>query len=188
MYHLNKQVGEGVERTDDFREDPDIPEQYRTKLSDYDEPIYDMGHLANSESVDGSVAANSETFYLSNMTPQLPGHNRAIWRGLENRERKWADQRDLVVVITGPIYKQPIKTIGISRVPVPSQYFKIIYDPAKHEVISYLLPHQKDKTANLKNYYVSVDEIERLTGFDFLNLVSDQITNSIEPVTPTRSW
>ena len=147
-----------------------------------------MGHLANSESVDGSVAANSETFYLSNMTPQLPGHNRAIWRGLENRERKWADQRDLVVVITGPIYKQPIKTIGISRVPVPSQYFKIIYDPAKHEVISYLLPHQKDKTANLKNYYVSVDEIERLTGFDFLNLVSDQITNSIEPVTPTRSW
>jgi len=36
---------------------------------------------------DASIQMNSETFLLSNMVPQLPGLNRAGWKGLENRER-----------------------------------------------------------------------------------------------------
>lgn len=78
---------------DNFREDLEIPEQFRAYPADYDEPVYEQGHLANSESVDGSPNAMDETFYMSNMVPQIPRHNKGIWKGLENRERKWANKR-----------------------------------------------------------------------------------------------
>ena len=107
-YKLEKQVdGEGVDRTDDFREDLDIPVDYRTMPSDYNEPVYHQGHLANSESIDTSGNAMSETFLMSNMVPQLPTHNTGIWKGLENRERKWANKRNLVFVFTCLLYTSP---------------------------------------------------------------------------------
>lgn len=89
-YQLKQETTPGVERQNDFRVDPDIPTPFQTTPEDYDEPVYDLGHLANSESIDQSIEANSETFLMSNMVPQLPRHNGAIWKGLENRERKWA--------------------------------------------------------------------------------------------------
>ena len=128
-YRLKKQIGEGVDRQDDFRADLSIPLQYRTTPEDYEEPVYDMGHLANSESVDGSITANSETFLMSNMTPQLGGHNRAIWKGLENRERKWANRYGEVIVYTGALYSDNPETIGANKVPVPSKYWKVIFNP-----------------------------------------------------------
>jgi endonuclease G len=74
-----------VGRTEDFSEDLEIPDQYRTTLRGYDEPIYARGRMANSESLDGSEDMMSETFFMSNMVPQLPRHNGEIWKGLENR-------------------------------------------------------------------------------------------------------
>ena len=121
-----------------------------------------MGHLANSESIDQSIAANSETFLMSNMAPQLPGFNRAIWKGLENKERRMAEKYGEVWVITGPIYSKPMKHIG--RAPIPDAFFKVIYFDSNSE--AYLIPHMKLKTTKLNNYKVPVESVEAVTGLD----------------------
>jgi endonuclease G len=186
-YKLDKDLNGGVDRQDDFREDTDIPHQYRTTVDDYIEPIFDMGHLGNSESIDRSISDNSETFLMSNMVPQLPGHNRSIWKGLENRERKWANNREYVFVYTGPIYEMPIRYIG-NKVPVPSSLWKIIYSPAEQKAIAYLIPHQKLKTAQLDKYLVSIDDIESITGLDFLSTLQDVTEFDVESETARRQW
>lgn len=82
-----------VDRQNEFRADTELPAIYQTTPTDYVEPVFDQGHLANSESLDDTITMNSETFLMSNMTPQLPGLNSAGWKGLENRERRWTDNR-----------------------------------------------------------------------------------------------
>ena len=84
-------IAQTVERADDFRSDTELPKECRKELFDFS-GSYDRGHLASSETLDGNYTMNSETFLLGNMSPQLSGFNRAIWKGLENRERKWANE------------------------------------------------------------------------------------------------
>ncbi|MDG6099015.1 DNA/RNA non-specific endonuclease [Alteromonas sp. ZYF713] len=186
-YTLNKQTWVPVDRQDDFREDTDIPVQFRTYESDYQEPVFHMGHLANSESLDKSIKQNSETFLMSNMTPQLPGHNTAVWKGLENRERKWAESRGSVYIITGGVYRAPVSYIG-NRVPVPAMYYKIIYDKANNESLAYLFPHDNIKTANLDDYLTSIDVIETVSGLNFLSGIEDDDEALIEKVTAPSQW
>jgi endonuclease G len=186
-YRLETDIHGGVDRQDDFREDPQIPKEFRTTVKDYVEPIYDMGHLGNSESIDQSKTANSETFLMSNMVPQLPGHNRSIWKGLENRERKWANQLGLVYVYTGPIYEKPYTHIG-NNVPVPTALWKIIYAPTKNKMIAFIIPHKKLKTSQLNKYLVSVDDVELASGLDFFKTFNDLKEDELESLKNTRQW
>lgn len=186
-YRLEKEDGEVVGRQDDFRPDSDMPQAYQTTPGDYDEPVYDMGHLANSESIDGSVLENSETFLMSNMTPQLPGFNRAIWKGLENRERKWADEFGVVFVFMGPLYGLNPDVIG-NGVLIPSSFWKIIYSPMKKEAIAFLIPHKELKTSELDSYLISIDEIETASGLDFFQALSDAQQVELEGKALARQW
>jgi len=186
-YVLDKETTPGVPRRNDFRPDEDIPAPYRTTPEDYQEPIYSKGHLANSESIDRTRRANSETFLMSNMTPQLPGHNRAIWKGLENRERKWANARGRVLVLAGPGYSSRPKHIG-NNVPVPDEYWKVIYDPALEEAIAFIIPHKNLKTAQLNNYLSSVDEVESKFGLDLLSSLDDSAEARVERMKLSRQW
>jgi endonuclease G len=186
-YVLDRELTEGVMRLDNFRIDPDIAVEFQTTPKDYDEPIYHQGHLANSESIDQTAKANDETFYMSNMTPQLPGHNTGIWKGLENRERKWANKRGQVIVVSGPVYHEEYETIG-NGVPIPSAYWKVIYDPIAKEAIAYLIPHKKLKTAQLDNYLVSIDLLEDMYDLDLLSKLEDELENKVEKITQPKQW
>ena len=187
VYRLEKEDGVVVDRQNDFRPDKDMPEAYQTTPADYEEPVYDMGHLANSESLDGTITENSETFLMSNMTPQLPGFNRAIWKGLENRERKWADKKGVVFVYMGPLYESSSNVIG-NNVLVPSAFWKIIYDPAADDAIAFLIPHQKLKTGMLSEYLVSIDEIETASGLDFFSVFDSVQQSGLESKAQVRQW
>lgn len=189
---------DGVDREDDFQPDPDIPEEYRTYPTDYEDHTvtetgdvqkYHKGHLANSESVDTTRIANLETFYMSNMTPQLSGHNLAIWKGLENRERKWALERKLVLVMAGPLYlEDSIQTIGKNQVPIPTHYWKVIYDMRKGDAIGFLIPHKPLKTDQLNNYFESIDAIESKSGLDLLSSLPDDIEGDLEVIKAAKQW
>ena len=187
VYRLEKEDGVVVDRQNDFRPDEDMPVVYQTTPADYDEPVYDMGHLANSESLDGTITENSETFLMSNMTPQLPGFNRAIWKGLENRERKWANKMGVVFVFMGPLYDNSPSVIG-NNVLIPSAFWKIIYDPSMDDAIAFLIPHEKLRTSKLSEYLVSVDEIEDASGLDFFKMFDDAHQNELESQVQPRQW
>ena len=69
-----------VKRKDDFRPDPAIPQQHQSTLKDYAGNPYDRGHLAPAGNNTQNEEVMSESFFLSNMVPQVPNHNRGIWK------------------------------------------------------------------------------------------------------------
>ncbi len=177
-----------VPRQDNFRPDLELPASSRKTLRDFEEPVFDRGHLVSSASLDASIQMNSETFLLSNMVPQLPGLNRAGWKGLENRERKWSTQRGLLVAYTGVIFQgDNLASIG-NNVPVPTHFYKVLFDPRREEAISFIIPHAPILTSELSRYLVSIDQVEKLTGLDFLDRLDDPKEAEIEQHSPRVMW
>ena len=190
-YKLKKQVpGTEYERSgsEPFVEDRKIPRQFRSTLKDYRGSGFHRGHLANSESIDTSQHANEETFILSNIVPQIGKHNKGIWKGLENRERKWANTFGEVYVITGPAYTSEYQTIGKNQIPVPDYLWKIIYEPKQQKALAFFTEHKPLTTMFLNEYLYSVDDLEAALNMNFLSALPDHIEESIESVTPKQQW
>ena len=110
-------------------------------LVDFRGSGYDRGHLAPAGDMGFSYEAMSESFYLSNMSPQKAGFNRRIWRSLESRVRDWVVSNGSVHVITGGILPGSYQDIGPNNVTVPEYYYKIILDDrgAKSEKNCYVV-------------------------------------------------
>ena len=67
----------------------------------------------------------SESFFLSNMSPQLPYFNRhGLWRKSEGAVRSWASQNSNLVIVAGPIMSNAVKTKG--RLAIPDAFFKVV--------------------------------------------------------------
>lgn len=188
QYHLTaeKAQGGGVkERSNDFRPDMELPEGERSELEDYRGSGYDRGHIAPAADMKWSPKAMSESFLLSNMTPQVgKGFNRGIWAKLEAKVRLWAIERGEVYVISGPIFTKGAEhygeTIGPDHVAVPTHFFKIVYDPRLKEAIAFVLPNHELKAKDLPEYRVSIDDIEKETGLDFLNKLDKKVEGEVE--------
>ena len=88
--------------------------------------------------------AMSETFYMSNMSPQVPMFNRGIWKELEEHVRNRA-RKEKLYVVTGPIFKSNKGSIGKGKVTVPGYYYKLFYSPSKQQMIAYVLPNEESK-------------------------------------------
>jgi endonuclease G len=69
-----------LERLNNFRDDVRIPEMFRSSLRDYKASNYDRGHMVSSADRMNRAVVNSETFLMSNMSPQVPGFNRGVWK------------------------------------------------------------------------------------------------------------
>lgn len=175
-----------VERSNNFRKDPELEAGCRKELHDFGGG-FDRGHLVSSETLDWDAETNSETFLLSNMAPQLAGFNRAIWRGLENREREWSKRKGKLYVLTGPVFYNSTLSM-LNRVPIPSHFYKIIFNPRDRKVLSFLIPHDSLKTASLGLYTVSVDDIEQATELDFFSDFSDREENLLESKVSSLNW
>jgi endonuclease G len=65
----------------------------------------------------------SETFLMTNMTPQAPKLNRNSWRLMEEKVRGMNSKH----IVTGAIYEYPAKVIGKHNISVPMSYYKVVY-------------------------------------------------------------
>jgi endonuclease G len=177
-----------VERQDNFRADPSIP-TYSASLEDYEEPVYDRGHLAPCREFQFTYKAMDETFYLSNMSPQLPYFNRTVWNKLEGLVREWAELYGYIYVVTGPILKDGLPYIGENEVSVPDSYYKVIlvYKESRVQAIGFIIP-QIDCTTDLTQYIYTVDEVEARTGIDFYYLLPDETENEVENNYNLADW
>lgn len=87
IYLLTAEEVKGtILRSDNFRTDTKV-KTGSASLTDYRGSGYDRGHLAPAGDMKWSKTAMSESFYMSNMSPQKPGFNRGIWRSLESLVR-----------------------------------------------------------------------------------------------------
>lgn len=163
-----------------FRADPDLEGAALPRLADYRGSGYDRGHLAPAGDMKWDQQAMDESFYLSNIAPQVGiGFNRGIWARLEAKIRDQAREDHDLVVITGPVFFDFEPRIG-GGVVVPDAYFKIIFNPADLEAQAFLLPNRKTDEGDLAIFQVSIREVEALTGFDFLSLLPPLVQDALE--------
>ncbi len=177
-----------AKRGDDFRPDPEIPTGSATP-QDYTRSGYDRGHLAPAADMSFSGKTMSESFYMSNMSPQAPQFNRGIWSKLEKQVRHFATKEKRIVVVTGPILPaEKTITIGANRVTVPQYYYKVIYDITPPEkMIAFVLPN-KGSSADLRTFVVTVDKVEELTGLDFFSSVPQPKQEQLERTITVENW
>ena len=163
-----------IERTDNFRSDTSIVTGSAT-LADYRGSGFDRGHLAPAGDMKWDQLAMSQSFLMSNMSPQLPAFNRGIWRKLETEVRNWALEKDSLYVITGPLFSPADSLIGRNGVGVPGYYFKVLVDlsPPDHDMIAFLLPNS-GSSEDLIQFAITVDSLEQLTAYDFFSVAPDQ--------------
>ena len=190
--HLTREKAQGrvAVRSDDFRADGDLQQGSRAELSDYRGSGYDRGHMAPAADMAWDEQAMSESFYLSNMVPQVGvGMNRGIWAELEKRVRGWVLERGELYVYSGPIYLAgDTETIGSNKVAVPGFLYKVVLDPRHREVIALIMPNRKLKTEDLPNYLVTVREVEKETGLHFFSALPAAELEQVEVAKAPRLW
>lgn len=166
---------EDIKRADNFRPDYRVPEMFRADPGDYAGSGYDRGHLVASANQQEKLLQNSETFLLSNMSPQKPRFNRNIWKKLEAAVRKLDAKKRIyeTYVICGPIFffDKPVKIIGSEdenevTLPIPHAYFKSILTENNKGALhmwSFIIPN-KYSSKPLKDFLVTTKTVEKKSG------------------------
>lgn len=178
-----------AKRKNNFKADPSI-KTGSASLNDYKGSGYDRGHLCPAADQEESDEAMSDSFYMSNMSPQAPDFNRGIWADLEAVIRNFADTNGKIYVATGPVLTDgPYDTIGENKVAVPNFYYKVILDYSEPELksIGFILPNEgSDKS--LESFATTINEVERVTGLDFFYQLPDDVEEKIESSYSTSQW
>jgi endonuclease G len=145
-----------------------------TTPEDYYDSGYDRGHLFPSASA-YSWDAMSESFYMTNITPQLPEFNRGVWKSLELHERSF---NSTTYVITGFIPQDRYDYLVGTNIAIPDKYFKVIYVPDEYIMEGYIIPQNGIKP--YMKWRVPVDMIENQIGYDLFYQLDDNLENYLE--------
>lgn len=157
---------------------------------DYRNSGWDRGHMAPAADMKWSKQAMEESFYLTNVSPQNQKLNRGVWKRLEELTRDKALLYGRVIVVTGPIFngtKQ--KSIGENRVKIPDAFFKVLLTDynGKYRAIGFVCENKAGKK-KLKEYAVSIDDVESITGLDFFTQLPDETENEVERTYSAPFW
>lgn len=178
----------GRPRTECFRRDVRLQATEAAICQDYDEPVFDRGHMVPNADMVRNESAMINTYMFSNMTPQHDRFNRGIWSRLEGYVRDWPRLKGEIYVITGSVFDrvapqgrdpdasatQMQSNNGNTRVAVPSHFYKIVHHTnpdGEIETITILLPHLDQSFGNqtdqvLANSITTINQIEALTGIN----------------------
>ncbi|MFZ9346151.1 MAG: DNA/RNA non-specific endonuclease [Burkholderiaceae bacterium] len=179
-----------VSRRDRFAPDPELPKGKRAELDDYRNSGYDRGHMAPAADMRWSAQAMEESFYLSNMAPQVgPGMNRGIWSDIESTIRKWVASRRELFIYTGPIYDTLTPSrIGPNQVAVPTHFYKVVFDPVRVDTIAFVVPNAPQPNRRIEEFITSVRDIETRTGLNFLSNINPAVQRLIEEAVAAGLW
>lgn len=191
-WQLNKSWIGATDRQDNFRPDDALPDAwYKVRPNDYTGSGYDRGHIAPSADRTRNEADNSATFLMTNMMPQVPELNRGVWGDLEEYCRELVRAGKELYIVAGPMGKQG--AIGkTEKIAVPAKTWKVIVVldrqglglqgvTANTRTIAVMMPNDASvKGKGWKNFRVSVKQVERETGLNFLSNVPSQVQQVIE--------
>jgi len=192
-----------VFRTNDFRVDEKVTtgsaveeDYFLKKLKadssfEYDGFGYDRGHLAPSADFRWSKTALSESYYYSNMSPQLAAFNRGSWGELEDAIRGYLyrNNNTSLYVLTGPVLTSDLPTVprAKNKVAVPRQYWKVVVDLTNKKGIGFLMPNE-NITKVLGTFAVPINDIEKLTGLNFFNKLPEALQEELESQRSINDW
>ncbi len=185
----NKETKGKAKRTNQFKEDPKVKGRSAND-KDYTGSGYDRGHMIPAGDLKWDEKAMEESFYLSNICPQAPNLNRGVWRILEEDLRDKTEKDSTLLIACGPILvDKNKKTIGKSKVCVPTGFFKVVLAPFTQPVkgIAFLFPND-DCNKELSDYITTIDKVEDVTGIDFFYKLPDEIENKVEAESNNADW
>lgn len=161
---------------------------------------YARGHQLPSADRQCCYEANAQTFYGTNMTPQLNAHNEKIWADLESKVRGYANASDTTYVVTGVMVSSSSEIQKDSygnNVTVPDAYFKAVLKYSKSSTLgtwnaaAFYLEHRAYSGNVGKEHSMSIDELEAMTGIDFfVNLpakIGEDQAAKLEAADPANS-
>lgn len=180
-----------ADRQNDYRGDTSLPQGwYQVQPSDYSEPVYDRGHMCPSGDRTNTIPNNSATFLMTNFVPQLPANNQGPWNDFENYCRSLAQAGSEVYIITGPVGN--IGTIG-NGVVVPQYTWKVVLvlpngtDDLQRvtrstRAFGIIVPNFPPLVSSTpwRNFRVTVDEVENVTGYNFFSNIPKNLQELIE--------
>ena len=172
-------------RRDDFRPDQAVRTGSADR-EDYRRSGYSRGHLVPAGDMSFDEVAMNETFLYSNMSPQLAGHNGAVWRELEETVRDWVRTQGTTYIVTGPIIGRRPQRIGANQVAVPEAFYKVLLRE-DGEAIGFIIPHEVQRD-RLGEFAVSIDEVEQHTGLDFFPELPQLATDEVEAGYDLDEW
>lgn len=193
-----KNVGRG----EDFCEDPSLPTQYWHGSNGFGSG-YDRGHLCASADRLYSRTANDQTFYMTNMSPQMSRFNQDYWTGFEGKVQDWGRDKsfaDTLYVVKGGTIAGG-QTLGTlirngKEVAIPQYYFMAILQCKNntYKAIAFWMEHKDYHVSDppsgseLSSKVISIDELEKKTGIDFFHNLPDAIENVVESSYSLSAW
>lgn len=184
-------------RTDDWGQDPNVPASYRTYSSDYNSP-YNRGHLVASADRYLTREANKQTFYYSNMSPQIISFNGGVWNTMEEKVRSWASSissSDTLYVAKGGVIDGTIADGTLleytgNQVAVPRHYFMalLFLKGGKYKAMAFYIDQKNYSSSNISSYAISIDALEQKTGIDFFHNLPDAIETTVEATYNPSDW
>ena len=201
----DKMMQKKAKRKNKFKPDPDIPLNMQTTPEDYSGSGFDRGHLCPSDDRCYSQAMNDQTFYLSDMQPQVHGHNGGIWQQLEKKVRVWAGKCDTLYVVKAATIdkaeyictdadikdiankeKKPKKLHFPGIVPKYFYMALMAYDKKTntYRALGIWSPHYNGSEPE----YITIEELQRRTGIDFFCNLDDDIEKAVESTKDHSYW
>lgn len=175
-------------RYDKFAVDPDVPGC--ATPDDYKYSGYDRGHMAPAGDMKWSDRAMRQSFYMTNICPQLNSLNAGAWMRLEEKCRQRAVADSAIIIVAGPILTDELtETIGATGVVVPRRFFKVVLSPYTDPPmgIGFIMNNGR-VDGGLQKSAVSIDEVERITGHDFFSTLPDEVENRVESECNFNKW
>lgn len=168
----------------DFKEEALLPSHIRATKNDYTNSGYDRGHLCAAADCLTQKGVD-DSFFLTNISPQVPSFNRGYWKKLEQHARDLTKQYRVVHVFTGPLYlgkKQrdgkryvQYQLIGKNNVAVPTHFFMILFVELPSDKMlgkAYILPNKAiDSKTDLKSFSATIEEVEKVSGVLFTHIL-----------------
>lgn len=182
-------LSSGVERQN-FKMDPNVESE--ASSSDYTNSGYDRGHLVPAHDMDFNKKAMSESFYMTNVSPQVPDFNRGIWKKLEGEVRKWAKNEKRLYVITGPLLRKRVREsnrLNPTGPTIPRGFFKIVvdYEGTEKKGIAFMFKN-KDIDQPLERFVTTIDIVEEYTNLDFFPDLTVEEEATLESVSDLSLW
>lgn len=208
---INKNVG----RTEAWADDPSLPSSMWVGTN-YFGGSYNRGHLVASYDRQYSYDANAQTFYMSNISPQLKNFNDCYWARLESLVQKmgrnkspFTNFQDTLYVVKGGYIDGSLRG-WINRpngkqMAVPGYYFMALLkvkgqadDAGSYAAAGFWIKHEDYPYGDVddvpltaftdRKQVVTIDKLEELTGIDFFHNLPDNIESVVEADLKTGIW
>jgi endonuclease G len=177
-----------------FVKDPRVPAEFQTGDELYKNNRLDRGHLARrADLIWGSAAvakkANKDSFFFTNITPQMDDFNQSakagLWGRLEDALFADVEVDDLRVSVSGgPVFSADDRVFR--TVSLPREFWKVItfVEAGVLKTSAFLLTQNLDQLEALdldefRVFQVTIAELEQRTGLQFARALHDAATPEV---------